>query len=186
MMAAVVGLDISRLTDMINESGKKVYIANHNDHKQIVISGIKDDVIQLISFLKEKGIRRVIPLKVNIASHCPLMEEVSERLYEYIDKNIDFKDSETAFYSSTELKFLDKEDIPICLKKQLTSPIRWVDSIENLADEKSMFIEIGPGNILSKIVKNIVKKADYKDIEVLNTDSYEQIEHVINYIKEVI
>lgn len=185
MMAAVLGIEKDRLSLLLEKSGRPVYIANHNDYRQIVISGLKKDILYVIDFLKDNKVRKVIPLKVNIASHCPLMKDVSDGLYRYIEGSMDFNEPCFSFYSSTELKFLKKEDIALCLKDQLINPIRWVDSIQNLIGQRSIFVEIGPGNVLSRIVSSISKKIGLEDIKIFDTDNQDNIDNALEYIKEV-
>lgn len=185
MMAAVLGVGIGRLSSLLEKSGRQVYIANHNDNGQIVISGLKKEIIDTIGFLKDNDVRKIIPLKVNIASHCPLMREVSDKLYEYVENKVVFNDPLLDFYSSTELKFIGKDDVAQCLRNQLTNPIRWVESIERIIKDDSIFIEVGPGKVLSKILKSLIRHLKVENIKIFDTDSMDNIQNAIDHIKEV-
>jgi len=184
MMAAVLGTGPGPIEDVLKNYKDKVFIANYNDHTQIVISGYEDEVIRAMSDLKEKGIKKVIPLKVSIASHCPLMSSVSESLGDFIEAGSRFNDPEIPFLSTTEVLYREGKDIKDTLKGQLVNPIKWVDSIEFLLDRGvDTFIEIGPGKVLSGLTARIARK-NKKDITVLSTSDLGDIENTINKLQE--
>jgi len=184
MMAAVLGAELELIEDVLEGYKNKVFIANYNDYTQIVISGYEDEVIKAMSDLKKKGIKKVIPLKVNIASHCPLMSTVSESLGDFIEASIKFNDPEIPFLSTTEVSYRDGKDIKDTLKGQLVNPIKWVDSIGFLLDRGvDTFIEIGPGKVLSGLTARIARKHK-KDITVLNTSDLGDIENTISKLQE--
>ena len=184
MMAAVLGAESGLVEDVLQGYKDKVFIANYNDYTQIVISGYEDEVVRAMSDLKEKGIKKVIPLKVNIASHCPLMNTVSEKLGDFIESNIRFNDPEIPFLSTTEVSYRNGKDIKDTLKGQLVNPIKWVDSIALLLDRGvDTFIEIGPGKVLSGLTASIARK-NKKDITVLNTSDLGDIENTISKLQE--
>ena len=184
MMAAVLGAELDLIEDILQDYKDKVFIANHNDYTQIVISGYEDEVVKAMSDLKEKGIKKVIPLKVNIASHCPLMSTVSESLGDFIEASIDFSDPKIPFLSTTEVLYREGKDIKETLKGQLVNPIKWVDSICLLLDRGvDTFIEIGPGKVLSGLTSRIARKHK-KDITVLNTSDLGDIENIISKLQE--
>jgi len=180
MMAAVLGTEINVIEGVLAGFKDKVYVANYNDYSQTVISGYKQEVREAVSDLIEHGAKRVIPLKVNIASHCPLMAEVSNRLEEFIGKNIKFGDMKLPFFSTTEVGYKNKNDLVKTLTGQLTNPIRWVESIEYLLDRGiNVFLEIGPGKVLSGLVGRIARKKG-REVMVLNTSKTEDIEDLKN------
>lgn len=186
MMAAVLGTDLdaieSVLSDFKKEYGKEVYVTNYNDYNQIVISGIRNDMENAIEFLKGKGIRKIIPLKVKIASHTPLMKSVAINLENYI-KNMNLNNPSIDFYSATSLGYRGKEELGSVLKNQLTSRINWVKTIEYLIFEEGVdiFIEIGPGKVLSGLVKRISEKNN-KKIFVFNTDRMSDINDLKKFL----
>ncbi len=126
----------------------------------------------------------MIPLKVSIASHCPLMSSVSESLGNFIEASIRFNDPGIPFLSTTEVLYRDGKDIKDTLKGQLVNPIKWVDSIEFLLGRGvDTFIEIGPGKVLSGLTKRIARKNN-KDITVLSTSDLRDIENTISKLQE--
>jgi [acyl-carrier-protein] S-malonyltransferase len=184
MMAAVLGTDISIIEDVLSIFTDRVFIANYNDYSQIVISGYEGAVMEAIEELKLKGARKVIPLRVRIASHSPLMNQVSNKLGEFIDENIGFTDMKLPFFSTTEVTYRNKDDIKETLTGQLVSPIRWVDSVEHLLGSGiGIFIEVGPGTVLSGLVGRIAKRSG-RDVIILNTDQMEDIEDLKSALKK--
>ena len=173
MMAAILGTDYLTLKNLLEEYKTKfkeeVYLANYNDYSQIIISGRRSDVLKAIDFLKENGLRKIIPLKVKIASHTPLMKDVSLNLGKYFC-NLTLNDPNINFYSSTSMIYPKKEEIKTIMEQQLLIPINWVSSIEYFLDNGvNTFIEIGPGKVLSGLVKRIADKSS-KDVLIFNTD----------------
>lgn len=191
MMAAVVGekLDLDMIGEIIDSIAiGKVFIANYNDYSQIVLSGYKfelEKIIQELNELKGKGIKKVIPLKVNVASHCPLMSGVAQKLGEFLRKSVNFRNPVLPFFSTSEVSFINKEDIEKVLIEQLIKPIRWVDSIEYLLGLGiEAFIEVGPSKVLSNLVKRIAGKNRKGDTIVLSTDKWEDIENLEEVLRE--
>jgi [acyl-carrier-protein] S-malonyltransferase len=173
MMAAVIGTDYQSLKNLLLDYKarfkEEIYLANYNDYSQIVISGRRIDMEKAIEFLKENGLRKVLPLKVRISSHTPFMKDVSEKLGAYFN-SIVINDPQIDFYSSTSMSYPKKEEIKFVMEQQLVNPINWVGSIEYfLSQGANTFIEIGPGRVLSGLVKRIADK-NGKDIVIFNTD----------------
>jgi len=184
MMAAILGAEAGLVEEILKEYRDRVFIANYNDYTQIIISGYEKDVKIAMAGLKEKGIKKIIPLKVNIASHCPLMGEVSKKLGDFIGKNISFKEPDLSFLSTTEVKYIGKSGLKKTLTGQLTNPIQWVDSIKLLLDKGvNTFIEIGPGKVLSGLVLRIARK-NKKNIDIMNTKDLDDIEDLISKLQE--
>lgn len=184
MMAAVLGAKAGVIEDVLEKYEGRAFIANYNDYTQIVISGYEQDIKNTITDLKEKGVRKIIPLKVNIASHCPLMGEVSRDLGDFIDKNISFKEPGLPFLSTTEAKYIGRDGLKGTLTGQLTGPIQWVDSVKLLLDKGiNTFIEIGPGKVLSGLVLRIARK-NKKNVDIMNTNDPGDIEDLIVKLQE--
>ncbi|MHB1275076.1 MAG: ACP S-malonyltransferase [Candidatus Humimicrobiaceae bacterium] len=182
MMAAVLGTNYQTLKNLLldyeNIFKEEIYLANYNDYSQIVISGRRKNMGKAIEFLKENGVRKVIPLKVKIASHTPLMKDVSEKLGRYF-QSIVLNDPQFNFYSSTSLSYPKKEEIKYVMEHQLVIPINWVKSTEYfLNHEADTFIEIGPGKVLSNFVKRIAEK-NSKNVLVFNTDKLSDLNNLI-------
>ncbi len=184
MMAAILGTEADIIEDVLSRFTGKVFIANYNDYRQIVISGYQDAVKEAIEELKFKGVKKIIPLKVGVASHCPLMKQVSEKLGRFVENNVEFNDMNLPFFSTTEVVYRDKKDIKKTLTGQLTSPIRWIDSIRYMLGRNiNIFVEVGPGTVLSGLVGRIAAK-DGKEITLLNTNGMEDIENLKSTLKE--
>lgn len=184
MMAAVLGMNERGVEDVVKSSRDRVFIANYNDYTQIVVSGYEDAVKDAIERLKEKGAKRIIPLKVGIASHCPLMEKVSDKLGKFINGNVKFKKMGLPFFSTTEAAYRNSNDIAGTLTGQLVNPIRWVDSIGYLLEEGAgIFIEVGPGKVLSGLVNRIARE-NKREVVLLNTDKIENIEELGEKLKK--
>ncbi len=188
MMAAVLGAEIDVISNVLKNYKGKVFIANYNEHKQTVISGYRRFVLRASDEIKAAGAKRVIPLKVSIASHCPLMKGASKKLEDYIEKHFNqfssIKSLEPYFFSSTRVDYIDKTGIKETLAAQLISPVKWYESVEKLIGEGAdVFIEVGPGKVLSGLVRRIAIAAGYKDIMIFNTDSNSEIENLIFFLK---
>jgi [acyl-carrier-protein] S-malonyltransferase len=186
MMAAVLGTDYQSLKNLLLDYKarfkEEVYLANYNDYSQIVISGRRIDMEKVIEFLKENGVRKVLPLKVRISSHTPLMKNVSEKLGIYFN-NIFIHDPQIDFYSSTSMFYPKKEEIKFIMEQQLVIPINWVGTIEYfLSKGVNTFIEIGPGRVLSGLVKRIADK-NSKDIFIYNTDKLVDLNNLTENLK---
>jgi [acyl-carrier-protein] S-malonyltransferase len=184
MMAAVIGSDLETIVNVLKDFKRNVFIANYNDYSQIVISGMAENVLKAGEELKNRGAKRFIPLKVSVASHCPLMNEVSLNLLEYIScKFQEFPELGPKFFSSSELSYIGKNQIKETLANQLISPVRWVNAIEEiLADGANVFIEVGPGKVLSGLIKRIASKLGREDIMIFNMDSLADINNLKSYL----
>ncbi len=185
MMAAVIGSDFETIESVLQNFKQRVFIANYNDYSQIVISGMAEDVLKAGEEIKSRGAKRFIPLKVSIASHCPLMKEVSLNLETYISGKFQgFQEMGLEFFSSTELDFIDNSRVKEVLVNQLISPVRWVNAIEKiLTDDVTAFIEVGPGKVLSGLVKRIASKIGREDVMIFNMDSLAEINSLKTYLK---
>jgi len=161
-MAAVVGLDPERIR-MVCESvaaasGKVVSPANYNDPNQTVIAGDAAAVGLAAEKLKESGARRVLPLPVSAPFHCALMEPVKARL-EPVLRAIRWSQPAVPVVTNVEAKANRATDriVPLLLA-QVSAPVRWIDSVHELARlGATRMVEVGPGNVLSGLVKRIDK-----------------------------
>ncbi len=176
LMAAILGLDKDKLND-ICRSVKAGYVApaNYNCPGQIVISGEKAAVEEAMALAKEAGAKRAIALTVSAPSHCRLMENASSKLAESLFlENIEMKTPEIPIVSNADAIFLTTVDgIKASLVKQLNSPVLWEDSIKAIAASGiNVFIEAGPGKVLSGLIKRIVPEAITFNVE--NKDSLDK------------
>ena len=169
-MVAVLGSTVEIIENILrdNESNFTAEIANDNSEGQIVLSGKNEDLEKLIIFLKSKSIKN-IKLPVSAPFHCKLMKKATEIMRNEIEK-INFQDSKNLLVSNvTAKKILNKEDLKILLIKQIENRVRWRESVINMInDGVDHFIEIGPGKVLSGLVKRIDKNVK---INTINNES---------------
>ncbi|HAM52443.1 MAG TPA: [acyl-carrier-protein] S-malonyltransferase [Nitrospiraceae bacterium] len=173
LMAAIMGLNRNEI-DEICLSLKSGYAApaNYNCPEQIVIAGEKNAVEEAVKRAKESGAKRAVVLAVSVPSHCTLMAEASRRLAEEL-KKIEFKNPVVPVVNNADAIFLNTVDgIKASLVRQLNSPLLWEDSIKTIVDAGiEMFIEVGPGKVLSGLIKRIersVRALHLEDINSLN------------------
>ncbi|MGI6719144.1 MAG: ACP S-malonyltransferase [Bacteroidales bacterium] len=155
-MAAVLKLDVNTVDSVIKQINNDIVVAaNYNTPNQIVISGTISGVAAASEKLKELG-GRVIPLKVGGAFHSSLMEPARKELGEAIQK-VDLKSPICPIYQNVNAQPVKNVDvIKSNLISQLTSPVRWVQTINNMiADGATTFYEVGPGNVLQGLIKKI-------------------------------
>lgn len=159
-MAAILNLD-DQVVEQICEAINGVVVpANYNCPGQLVISGTHEAVNEACEKLKAAGAKRALLLPVGGAFHSPLMKSAENELAQAIE-NTKFKQAICSIYQNTEAKpYMKAEDIKRNLVMQLTAPVRWTQSIQNMvADGATTFIECGPGKVLQGLVKKIHKDA---------------------------
>jgi [acyl-carrier-protein] S-malonyltransferase len=155
-MAAILGLD-DKIVEEVCASIKEIVVpANYNSPGQIVISGSNEGIDKAIELLEEKGAKRAIKLAVCGAFHSPLMEPARLELEEAI-KNTKFGKPVCPVYQNVNAKpSVDPEVIKSNLVSQLTSPVRWTQSVLNMiSDGATSFVEVGPGCVLSALIKKV-------------------------------
>ena len=157
-MAAVLALPAERVEQICAETEGVVVPANYNCDGQIVISGELEAVAKSCEKMKEAGARRALPLPVGGAFHSPLMEPAAKELAEGIE-GTDFNEPVCPVYQNvTAQPATDPAVIKINLLAQLTAPVKWTQSVENmLADGADSFTECGPGKVLQGLVAKIAK-----------------------------
>lgn len=160
-MAAVLGLEDQVIVDVCNEvstEDDKVWAANFNTPGQVVISGNKVAVDRALEQFTAKGAKRVVPLAVSAPSHCPLMQKAADVLKAELSK-IQINDASIPVYVNVLAKPLTKkEEIIDALVKQLTMPVRWVETVNQLkADGVEALIEVGPNKVLCGLNRRIDK-----------------------------
>ena len=172
-MLAVLGSDIKKINEIINfnEEKFKCYVANDNSIGQIVVSGNLDDLNKFSEELKKNKIKN-IKLPVSAPFHCELMRSATEKMREVIIKE-EFKKPEINIISNvTAQQTNDPNEIKNLLIEQIERPVRWREIVINMIDSKvEKFIEIGPGKVLSGLVKRInsnVKLIQANNLEDLN------------------
>jgi [acyl-carrier-protein] S-malonyltransferase len=160
-MAAVLGLDDKQVEMVLGNLQNDIVVpANYNSPGQIVISGTVKGVETASQLLEKTGAKRVIPLKVGGAFHSPLMQPASAELAKAISTTRFSRGICPIYQNVTGQSVTDPEIIKKNLIAQLTSPVRWTQSVKNMiADGAHTFIEVGPGNVLQGLVKKVRRDA---------------------------
>jgi len=157
-MAAIIGLDDAVVEDVCRSVEETVVTANYNCPGQIVISGSNEGIDKAIELLKAKGAKMAVKLAVGGAFHSPLMEPAKVELEEAI-RNTHFHNPLCPVYQNvTARSSIDPDEIKANLVAQLTSPVRWTQTIRNMiSDGATSFTEVGPGKVLQGLIKKINK-----------------------------
>jgi [acyl-carrier-protein] S-malonyltransferase len=157
-MAAILGLDDFTVEEVCASIQEIVVPANYNSPGQIVISGSNEGIDKAIAILKEKGAKRALKLSVGGAFHSELMEPARLELEEAI-KNTDFNKPVCPIYQNVNARpSKDTEEIKRNLIAQLTSPVRWTQSVINMIRDGALsFVEVGPGCVLQGLIKKVNK-----------------------------
>jgi len=155
-MAAVIGLDASVVEEACGSVNGTVVVANYNSPLQQVISGEKDAVLKVGEIVKERGAKRVLPLNVSGAFHSPLMAAAKKEFAVAVEST-DISDTRIPVYANvTAAPVTAAEDIRRLMVEQLTSPVRWTETVRALvAGGVGEAYEIGPGNVIAGLVKRI-------------------------------
>jgi [acyl-carrier-protein] S-malonyltransferase len=168
-MAAILGLE-DEVVERICRKILGVWPANYNCPGQIVISGEHDAVEECCAKAEEEGARRTVKLKVSGAFHSPLVARAAERLRPAIER-VKFGEPEAAFMSTVTARFEDAQRMGALLVDQLTAPVRYTQAASELIkDGVRTFVEVGPGNVLSGLMKRIdrsVKAVSVNDLPTL-------------------
>ena len=169
-MIAVLGIDIKQMTEILDENAKKYscYIANDNTVGQIAISGRTNALEKLQLDLKKKNIK-FVKLSVSAPFHCPLMNKAAKEMEEKIN-TLDFKDPIIDIISNVTAEPVNRSlDIKKLLIQQIEKPVRWRESVINMISHGTKaFIEIGPGKVLSGLVKRIDRNIKLNQVNKLN------------------
>ena len=176
-MIAVLGSTVENVETILKENQNNFLaeIANDNTEGQIVLSGRNNDLIKFIEILKSKSIKN-IKLPVSAPFHCQLMNKATEIMREEIDK-VNFQDADNILISNvTADEIQNTTDLKTLLVKQIENRVRWRESVINMTNKGiTQFIEIGPGKVLSGLIKRINKDVkintinnenDIKDLKI--------------------
>ncbi|PKA97518.1 [acyl-carrier-protein] S-malonyltransferase [Flavobacteriaceae bacterium MAR_2009_75] len=166
-MAAVLGLADEVVEKICEETPGIVVAANYNCPGQLVISGEVPAIEAACEKMKEAGARRALVLPVGGAFHSPLMEPAREELAAAIE-NTAFGTPQCAVYQNvTTTAVNDSSEIKKNLISQLTAPVKWTQSVENMVkDGAKEFIEVGPGKVLQGLVRKIVKGIESRSADI--------------------
>ena len=170
-MAAVLGLEASKIKKVLEEISGVVEAVNFNEPNQTVIAGEKEAVEKACTALKEAGAKRALPLAVSGPFHSSLMKEAGEKLKEYAD-TLEFKVGAIKIIANTTADILESDiQIKDEIYRQSFGPVKWIDTILKLKEDGvTKIYEVGPGKVLAGLIKKIDK-----EIEVVNIETIENI-----------
>lgn len=169
-MAAVLGMDADAIDAVVGPM-EDVYVANYNCPGQIVITGKKEAVDAASASLVSAGAKRCLPLNVSGPFHSPFLQGAGSKLADYM-KDVTVSDLQIPYVTNVSAEYVkDSAQIKGFLEKQVSSSVRWQQSVENMiADGVDTFIEIGPGKTLAGFIKKI-----NKDVTVINVGQVSDI-----------
>jgi len=174
-MAAILGL-ADEVVESLCRKIHNVWPANYNCPGQLVISGETESVDEACDEAQREGARRAVRLRVSGAFHSPLVELAAVRLKPALDK-IDFKAPTAHFMSTVTAKLEDAHRFRGLLVEQLTAPVRFTQAARELISQgANTFVEVGPGNVLSGLLKRIdssVKAISVNDLKSLDAAAHE-------------
>jgi [acyl-carrier-protein] S-malonyltransferase len=162
-MAAVLGMDENALNDICKKTS--TVIANYNTPGQLVISGARDDISRASEMAKAGGASRVVPLQVSGAFHSPLMKPAQEALSKII-ASLNFRKPDIPILANTTaIPIITADQVKTELINQLCNGVKWQQSVEYMINDGiSRFIEIGPGKVLTGLIKRINKTVNLQNI----------------------
>ncbi len=181
-MAAIISLQKDKIEELIKKVSKfgTIEVANYNSPYQIVVSGKSEVINKLLILGEEEEEINIVPLKVSAPFHSSLMKKAKENLAGYI-KNVNIQDPQIPVICNVTADYvMTKEEIKDALIEQVTHPIKWVDIIKRINSEGiNYFIEVGPGNVLKKLIKQILPR-----VKVYNVCDSESLEKVIKKLNK--
>ena len=157
-MSAVVGLDIDQVRQIVDEASAKgiVAVANHNSAEQIVITGDPDAVAAASDLAKERG-ARAIPLKVSGAWHSPLIQGAEAEFCDFLEAIVFNAPRCSLLHNVSAAAETDPAAVRRMMGRQLCSPVRWYDTVREMMRQRiDVFVEIGPGRVLTGLLKKIL------------------------------
>ena len=166
-MAAIIGLDDKTIEEVCDAIDDVVVPANYNCPGQVVISGTLNGVFKAMEELQKRGAKRTVQLQVNGAFHSPLMEPAREELAAAIEKTPFAKPSCPVYQNVTARAVTDPAEIRKNLILQLTSPVRWTQSVQQMiADGIDTFLEAGPGKVLQGLIRKIDRSVTVGSVQI--------------------
>ncbi|MDT8308464.1 MAG: ACP S-malonyltransferase [Bacteroidales bacterium] len=155
-MAAIIGLDDSKVEEICNTIDDIVVPANYNSDGQLVISGSVKGIEVACEMMKDAGAKRAMPLKVGGAFHSPFMEPARVELAEAINSAVINIPVAPIYQNADALPHTDPEEIKANLIAQLTAPVRWTQIMHAMInDGMKELVEVGPGNVLQGLIKKV-------------------------------
>jgi len=175
-MMVVLGLDdilVQNLCENAQKQGKQIYAANYNSQGQIVVAGLKMDLLDFESEFKQAGAKKTMLLNMSVASHCPLLSNASLKLAKELEGvlNENFR----AVISNVNAKsYFSKDEALSLLKNQLVKPVLYKQSIAAIEDEVDFFVEFG-ANILKGLNRKITNKPTYSLTNMKDIDEFLEV-----------
>ena len=170
-MAAILGLDENKVKEIVENISKEDYVdvANYNTPVQIVITGSEIGIEKASKALSEAGARRVVPLAVSGAFHSKMMENAGKSFEEFV-KTLEIKDAQIPVITNVDAKETKKaQDFKEKMSRQIYSSVYWTQTIKNLEEQGVETIyEIGPGKVLSGLIKKISPNINVVNIFDMN------------------
>ncbi len=183
-MRAILGLTIEEVDTLLSgyQGGGTVVVANHNAEKQVIISGDDAGLDGMAELCREEG-GKVIPLKVSVANHSPLVAGAVDDFAAFMD-TISFNNPAISIlFNATASLEQDSVAIRSIMARQIASRVRWYESINSMvADGVELFVELGPKNVLTGMMKKILPRKSL--IKCMQADSPESMEKVVSAIQE--
>lgn len=166
-MAAILGLEPAAVEEICAKAsrGEVVSAANYNGPGQVVISGRAAAVERAVALALASGARRAVPLPVSAPFHCALMVP-AERGLESVLENVRFEDPKVPVYANVTARVVaDAREARELLLRQVSSPVRWQELVQTMvADGLDTFVEVGPGRVLSSLIRRIAPRARVLDV----------------------
>ncbi|MFT7003300.1 MAG: [acyl-carrier-protein] S-malonyltransferase [Sulfurimonas sp.] len=181
-MMAIVGLDDQSVESICREAqteGKKVWPANYNQDGQLVIAGMKADLIALEQTFKDSGAKRALLLNMSVASHCEILAPAQQPLADMMQTMITDNFSAPVISNVTTMPYITKDEAVSLLKDQLVKPVKYKQSILAIANDVDMAIEFGNGATLKGLNRRIVK-----DLNTLNISDIASLQKVVEEISK--
>lgn len=173
-MYAIINFPKKKLEEILKEVSGLVIISNYNSPKQFVISGEEPELTKVAEKVKGEG-GKVVKLRVSAGFHSPLMSEAEKEFGDFLE-TLNFNSPQITFVSNVSGK-PEKEALRIkeLMKKQITSPVRWIEVVENIYSQGvSLFIELGPKQVLKGLISQILQDREFKCYNVENLLTLEE------------
>jgi [acyl-carrier-protein] S-malonyltransferase len=185
LMAAILGLEKEKVVEVCKEASFLGIVspANYNGPAQVVIAGVRAAVEKAGELAKMRGAKRVIPLQVSVPSHCTLMEPAAEKMTELFGRTV-FRPLKTPVITNVDARAVRSADgIRDALSRQLTHPVRWDESVEEMISSGcELFVEVGPGKVLSGLVKRISETLS-RPVRTVRVEDRSSLEETLSVLK---
>lgn len=179
-MMVLVGLgdeNVEKICIDAQSAGKKVWPANYNQDGQLVVAGMKSDLISLEQTFKDAGARRALLLNMSVASHCELLTDAQQPLADLMSDMVNDTFEAPIVSNVTTNKYSTKDEAVSLLKDQLVKPVKYKQSILAIAEDVDMAIEFGNGIVLKGLNRRIAK-----ELKTLNVSDNESLSKVVEEI----